>query len=261
MEPEEIDKLFRDKLAGRPALPSPDAWMRLQQQLEPKKKEKTMWVYYAAASVVVLLMAGLFYFRTGQPASGPVIATVPAAQTPAPAPASEKGATEQMQVADSGPARPQAAPEPFPVQQQPAQAVTARAIAASKPQAPRARTRTTASEAPVQLAANQPQQEISQEQPAAVLAALPASPSTQTSTAPDLSIVEVKVQRHPGQDQDPGLRDNLNRKGQLLKNIYKQARNLKNGEPVELASLGVNEGRIQEETKELKQKISNVISL
>ncbi|MGV3642150.1 MAG: hypothetical protein ACO1NZ_16615 [Adhaeribacter sp.] len=259
MEPEEIDKLFRDKLAGRPALPSPEAWMRLQQQMEPKKKEKTMWIYYAAASVVLLMMAGLLYFRSGQPGAGPAIATAPASKAPAPAP--EKPATEQLQLANTRPAPQQALPEVVSGRQQEAQPAVARVSGGSKPKSPRTRTRTRPVEAPVQLAVSEQQEQKSQDQPSLALAATPGSQPAQASAEPDLSIVEVKVQRNPEVDQEPGLRDNLNRKGQLLKNIYKQARNLKNGEPVELASLGVNEGRIQEETKELKQKISNVISL
>lgn len=259
MEPEEIDKLFQDKLAGRPALPSPEAWMRLQQQMEPKKKEKTMWIYYAAASVVLLLMAGLLYFRSGQQGTGPAIATVPATKAPAAAP--EKPATEQLQLANTRPAPQEALPEVVPARQQKPQPAVARVSGGSEAQAPRTSTRTRPGETPVQLAVHEPQKQNNQEQPAMALAATPASPSVMVSAVPDLSIVEVKVQRNPEGDQEPGLRDNLNRKGQLLKNIYKQARNLKNGEAVELASLGVNEGRIQEETKVLKQKISNVISL
>ncbi len=65
MEPEEIDNLFREKLKGFAPLPSPDAFMRLQQKMEPPKKERSLWIYYAAASISILLIAGLFIFRNG----------------------------------------------------------------------------------------------------------------------------------------------------------------------------------------------------
>lgn len=92
---------------------------------------------------------------------------------------------------------------------------------------------------------------------------MPAGQQTLASPTPDLSVVEVVVQRDAdaGPMEDLDLREQLSRKSQLLKNIYKQARNLKNGEPVELAAIGVDKDRIQEETKELKQKLTNVISL
>jgi hypothetical protein len=67
MEPEEIDKLFKDRLAGLPATPSPDAWLRLQQKIEPPKKERTMWLYYAAASISLFILAGLLFFRNAGP--------------------------------------------------------------------------------------------------------------------------------------------------------------------------------------------------
>ena len=256
MEPEEIDKLFRDKLANRPALPSPEAWMRIQEQMEPRKKERPMWIYYAAASVVLLLLAGLLYFRSAQHGGGPAIATAPATQ----APATGTPAAQPEQLAATRTAPAETASGPLAPQQQDIQPAS-RVAALSTPKRSRERIRVAPSPTPVQLAKNQEPQETSQDQPAPVLAALPASPPAQPGTTPDLSMVEVKVQRNPEAGGEPGLRDNLNRKGQLLKNIFKQARNLKNGEQVEFASLGVNEERIQEETRELKQKISNVISL
>ena len=93
------------------------------------------------------------------------------------------------------------------------------------------------------------------------------SVSDETSTVTDGIILSdaaaAKVKTLLDQEgrEDLALRENLSRKGNLLKNIFHQARNLKNGDPVELATLGVDKGKIQEETRELKQKLTNVISL
>ena len=264
MEPEEIDKLFRDKLAGRPALPSPEVWMRLQQKMEPQKKEKTMWIYYAAASVVLLMMAGMLYFRAGQQAAGPGLATAPKPEIPAPATLPEKAAMPgktrpvPLPLASSTPSiREGSSPAASAQVQLPDSRPAENRVAVKRP----SRHRKVQPEAPLQPAGKGRDQNNEADQPAPTLAALPNQQPAVAGATPDLSVVEVKVQRQAETGEEPGLRGNLNRKGQLLKNIYKQARNLKNGEPVELAALGVKEGRLQEETKELKQKISNVISL
>jgi hypothetical protein len=260
MEPEEIDKLFRDKLTGRPAVPSPDAWMRLQQKMEPPKKQRTMWVYYAAASVVVLLVAGILFFNRGGDAAGPAVATAPqvvppAAKKPAEAPVesnlvADREPEPSMAPATAGPASAQRLAGTRKHKSLPSSRQANQAVGLS-------------AETPVVAAASQPA-------PAKIPApeaARPSAPAIQSQelagTAPDLSIVEVVVKRDAdtGPEEDLTLREQLNRKGHLLKNIYKQARNLKNGEPVELATIGVDKGRIQEETKELKQKLTNVISL
>jgi hypothetical protein len=51
------------------------------------------------------------------------------------------------------------------------------------------------------------------------------------------------------------------KKQKLAKNIFKQVRNLSNGERVELSELGINADRIALETQIGKQKISKVINL
>src|SRR5688572_9418168 len=63
MEPEEIDKLFKNRLNGLPVMPSADAWARLHTKMEPRKKKRTMLVYYAAASLLILLVSGLLLFQ------------------------------------------------------------------------------------------------------------------------------------------------------------------------------------------------------
>jgi hypothetical protein len=256
MEPEEIDKLFRDKLAGRAAMPSPDAWMRLQQKMEPPKKERNLWIYYAAASVVILLVSGILYFKNGANPTGPAVATAPRVvlplpSGPAPTPPAKESVTNKQPLQQVAQA-PVATPESRNLKSK-------NPVLPARPRRmnPAVQTQERQSEAPALAAANPPASEKApgdrQAAPAVALA----------SAAPALSVVEVVVKREGGpvSSAETNLRENLSRKGHLLKNIYKQARNLKNGEPVELAALGVDKGRLQEETKELKQKLNNVISL
>jgi hypothetical protein len=266
MEPEEIDKLFRDRLAGLPATPAADAWMRLQQKMDPPKKEKTMWIYYAAASVVILLVASILYFKHENDPTGPAVATAPGVTQPAPILPAESP-------------EPAEAPNPNdqPLNQEPAsqlaQVPVAAPAKATKPQLaakprkghPAARNKAVISvPAPALAASSQPvPTETRKAVTAPVSGPTAVKPGALASAAPALEVVEVVVTRGPESSADGELtiRENLSRKGNLLKNIYQQARNLKNGDPVELAALGVDKGKIQEETKELKQKLTNVISL
>jgi hypothetical protein len=265
MEPEEIDKLFRDKLAGLSATPPADAWMRLQQKMEPPKKERTMWIYYAAASVVILLVAGILYFRNGADPAGPAVATTPVLAPPVPVSPAEKPATPKspeapLQLQNREPASQIAQVPPADPVREPAGAKKNRLAAKPRRLNPAPSTKAAMPEpAPVLAATSQPEatETRAPSPPATVAKASPAG------TAPAIGVVEVVVARgpEPSAGEDLTLRENLSRKGNLLKNIYQQARNLKNGDPVELATLGVDKGKIQEETRELKQKLTNVISL
>jgi hypothetical protein len=279
MEPEEIDKLFRDKLAGMPVLPPADAWNRLQEKMEPPKKEKTRWLYYAAASVLLLLMAGILFLKTGDDPAGPAVATAPLPVPQAGQPRVEKSAAPETPAIADKTAKPDQT-----IHRQPE--APAAQVAASMPVARQAKANNLrVAAAPrrkpgpashrAAITSPDPQPVLTARQPEQTLAVAPAvhspsrpagaavQPTSLASVRAMPGVVEVVVTRgpDPAADEDLSLRDNLSRKGNLLKNIYKQARNLKNGEPVELAALGVDKEKIKEETKELKQKISNVISL
>ncbi len=71
MEPNKLDKQFKDSLDNRVISPSPMAWDRLDSMLtaaEEKKgtvKLKTSWLYIAAGFIGIMLAATLF-FRAGQ---------------------------------------------------------------------------------------------------------------------------------------------------------------------------------------------------
>ena len=64
MEPNKLEKLFREKLESREIKPSEGSWDRLDAMLtvaeEPKPKRKFKWLYLAASVVGVLLMGTVF---------------------------------------------------------------------------------------------------------------------------------------------------------------------------------------------------------
>ncbi|MFZ9733092.1 MAG: hypothetical protein ACO3BA_06970, partial [Schleiferiaceae bacterium] len=67
MNPQDLDKLFRDALGEGRAQPRPDSWARVAAGLPSaaanapaKPKRRVLWYRYAAAASVVLAAAGLW---------------------------------------------------------------------------------------------------------------------------------------------------------------------------------------------------------
>ncbi|GAA3940031.1 hypothetical protein [Hymenobacter algoricola] len=58
MQPEDIDKLFRDQLRDHAPAPPAYLWTQLEAELQPARKRPAMWLYAAAAVVALLLVAG-----------------------------------------------------------------------------------------------------------------------------------------------------------------------------------------------------------
>jgi hypothetical protein len=58
MQPEDIDKLFRDQLHHHAPTPPAYLWDQLEAELQPARKRPTMWLYAAAAMIALLIMAG-----------------------------------------------------------------------------------------------------------------------------------------------------------------------------------------------------------
>jgi len=263
MEPEEIDRLFKDRLAGLPAMPSADAWSRLQRKMEPPKKENKIWLYYVAASISILLVVGLLFFRNQALISSQQVAvTKPIIEQKIDKPIeiAPEQATENK-VAASGTIE---APE---FKKEVAFSVAGKTskIKDNNLLAQANRKRTTAKTA---ITKKKEQQLVIETQ---VLLAqennLP-SPDKQVTLALNepVNIIQVTVKRDNLDEltkahEESGLRDNLANKGRFLKNIYKQARNLKNGERVELAALGINTERLKDEKNNIKEKINKVIPL
>ena len=268
MEPEEIDKLFKDRLGNLPAMPSADAWMRLQQKMEPPKKTRSMWIYYAAASVTLLLVAGFWFFSQPSNLNNGTLATANKPESTLPAPVKKdapliitppKIKTPGNQLAQAEETKPivklKTVAQP-PVKVKKTAAANAQLLAEAKK--PKKANKIKANENALPpantpaLPASEPEELLAQVNPEQ-----PANASALTA-----NVVEVRIKRDETDEAARSdLRENLARKTSLLKNIYKQARNLKNGEQIELAALGINTEKISSETKEIKEKINKIIPL
>ncbi|RYU83294.1 hypothetical protein [Hymenobacter persicinus] len=101
MQPEDIDKLFRDQLRDHAPAPPAYLWNQLEAELKPAKKRPAMWLYAAAAVVALLLVAGGgWLWQT--PGAGTLAGS--AVKSTAPAPAAPVAA-EKTSVAQATPPR------------------------------------------------------------------------------------------------------------------------------------------------------------
>lgn len=101
MQPEDIDKLFRDRLEGHAPTPPAYLWNQLEAELQPAKKRPVLWMWAAAASVALLLVSSLLWLYTGPgriSGSTPVATSGPAAQPVAPATPLEKKSSNPAEV-------------------------------------------------------------------------------------------------------------------------------------------------------------------
>ena len=276
MEPEEIDKLFKNKFSNLPVPPAADAWMRLQAKMEPPKKERTMWIYYAAASVIILLVSGLLLFRNYNQQPTPTVA-----QTEVKKPL-EKINLKNLATQATTPPETSSTSKTAVI----AQVNKEAEVVAKEPQL-ESREETTPKKEVVRLAQVKPKvtgKKPGKEFPAATqvknetgnapalavqnkAVKAPESQSMAAENEANNQVVQVLVKQDNTGDaalaftEDANLRESISKKGALLKNIYKQARNLKNGEPVELATLGLDTEKINAEKENIKQKLNKVISL
>ncbi|TGE18026.1 hypothetical protein [Hymenobacter elongatus] len=58
MQPEDIDKLFRNQLQHHAPTPPAYLWEQLEAEIQPARKRPAMWLYAAAAMVALLIVAG-----------------------------------------------------------------------------------------------------------------------------------------------------------------------------------------------------------
>ncbi|OUJ74872.1 hypothetical protein [Hymenobacter crusticola] len=65
MQPEDIDKLFREKLQHHAPTPPAHLWAQLEEELQPAKKRPVMWLYAAAAVIALLLVVGAGWLLRG----------------------------------------------------------------------------------------------------------------------------------------------------------------------------------------------------
>ncbi|MBC6699353.1 hypothetical protein [Hymenobacter sp. BT190] len=258
MQPEDIDKLFREKLAQHAPTPPAYLWNQLEDELQPTKKRPLLWICAAAASVLLLLVSGVVWLQNNglQPASSGAIATAQSsAQRPQLATPEPAAPVENKNTVASTPQ----ATTPPPAASSPSDATTG-LVASSRPlQSPATSTRqpaTTTARPRVVAPATQPASQAAQEAvavqapspqperplepvapasqplPALALAATPAPAPTgpievevRRSTVP---AVATAAQATPRQRSLGGV-------------LLRQARNAVRGERLSLAEAGLPE--------------------
>ncbi|WP_299822030.1 hypothetical protein [uncultured Pontibacter sp.] len=294
MRPEEIDKIFKERLGSTTPTPPADLWNRLQdrmeaempQQLKPKEEKKSfMWIYSSvAATLSLLLTVGVvFYNIKSTPEVSDTLAlkdktilleepmyNAPVEEAVAQVEAIEKPAEKKSEIISEPRATKEASPASNITEavERPATLAKAKTKAVQQTKAARANTASQPT-AQVQqaLAQNTPTTESPAEAATVIPTGKPVMPSALAASA-DMNAkpVEITIVRSAApaiatavaEEKETG---GLEKKAKLAKNIFKQARNLANGEQVQLADLGIRADRVALETQIGKQKISKVINL
>lgn len=280
MKPEDIDKLFNERLGKLERMPSQDTWLRLQEQLQPQPKRSVipMWLSYAATVAFLLLTGTYLYFnRLHSPSQRPVTTLVqplpltqpedvlpattqtrkdPLANRPAtiaqykPQPAVTQASDASPQARSTAPAptlaglpsTPKAVQTSTPRRQQPAQAAV---LSPRQPEQTQS----------IQLALNEPKPQTAQV----------ATPSAAELPAQAIEVVIVKsetgVLLTDGSKQEEEDAAAPTHKRKLMKGLLKQVINLAAGERVDLADLGIDNYSIAVETQIGNRKISKTINL
>ncbi len=298
MKPEEIDKLFNDRLGKAAPTPPADLWNRLQARIEeemppqqpslqitpaeePKAgKQRFLWMYSSiAATLSLLLTVGIVFYniRTNAPELREAVVKTHEQQI--------QERPEMVEPLETLPAEIAVAEEKnekvFEAEatevKAPASKVTERVTKAKtvasvtakstmkKSSERRTGTTNTADKAR-SVAAVKTAPELAAVSPELKPADEPALASAKT-TAANLNAepVEIVIKRaiEPQQVQPVAAepQHGVEKKARLAKNIFKQVRNLSNGEPVELSELGINANKIALQTQIGKQKFSKVINL
>ncbi|GAB3293658.1 hypothetical protein [Hymenobacter tenuis] len=253
MQPEDIDKLFRDRLQGHAPTPPAFIWAEIEAEIQPRRKRPAMWLAAAAVALLTLL-GGAWWVLTGAnpgglgqpelaattprasvPATTPEIISNPQATTPsaspsspieAPAdePASVVATTEPSLETRSRGVQPDPAPVSRPLARPRASAPRHLALASSAaPQAP-----SVASATPTRPALTAQPQDPELERPTALPTA------TVASTGP----IEVEVRSAA---ETPVMADANTARRPRLTSLIRQARNAVKGERVSLTDAGLPE--------------------
>ncbi|NVO85378.1 hypothetical protein [Hymenobacter terrestris] len=85
MQPEDIDKLFRERLAGHAPTPPTFVWAEIEAEIQPAKRRRpAMWLAAASVALLVLLGAAGWLLTGGlAPAGRPELAATAPARVPA----------------------------------------------------------------------------------------------------------------------------------------------------------------------------------
>ncbi|MHC2990195.1 hypothetical protein OB13_00805 [Pontibacter sp. HJ8] len=290
MKPEDVDKLFRERLGPSSPTPPADLWNRLQDRMEagmPAKEEEKkprgfMWMTYSIAAAISLLLAvGIVFYNVQrgtvavdgmaqnkkQVPEQPLIIEEPAADQPVVAQATEPLAIPEQAEVQKTPETPAPAPAK-------ADAIP-RATLAKAEKKPAPVRQGTPTAAPKAAGTNSAPQLIAKAEQPAIPAKVekdayintgevaPATLASAGSVNMNAQPVEIIIKRTSAVQPTEAEEEltGFEKKQKLAKNIFKQARNLSNGERVELSELGINADKIALETQIGKQKISKVIQL
>ncbi|WBA43111.1 hypothetical protein [Hymenobacter canadensis] len=258
MQPEDIDKLFRERLAEHAPTPPAYLWNQLEDELQPAKKRPVLWMWAAAASVVLLLVSGVLWLQSSglRPAGAGAVATGsrpaqrPARTTvePAATPKNKNAVAAAPQAtAPSGPASTtsEANTDLAPGTRQP-QLATTRQLAAARPRAMAPAGRPASQPAQeavaVQVPSPQPERPLEPVAPAPQPQQLPTTALALAATpapAPTGSI-EVEVRRSAAPAVATAAPANP-RQRSLGGVLLRQARNAVRGERLSLAEAGLPE--------------------
>lgn len=293
MKPEDIDKLFKEGLGGSSPTPPADLWNRLQDRIETEmpaadnneaKPRGFMWLSYSiAAAITLLLSVGIVFYsvqngtmpverdglasHNGLKPERPLVILEPATTEGQIAQATESAVTPSADDKANESTIPAETVVRAPKQ---SEMVARHTIAKAKP---KSAAKSVGLKNSAKNVVATPQLLARNERPAIPDAPQQVELGNTGETTPvvfasntvDMNAqpVEIIIKRAVAV-QEVEENEELNgfeKKQKLAKNIFKQVRNLSNGEKVELSELGINADRIALETQIGKQKISKVINL
>ncbi len=265
MQPEDIDKLFRERLAGHAPTPPAFVWAEIEAEIQPAKRRRPVMWLAAAAVALLTLLGGAWWLLSG---SG--LNTTGRPELAATQPAARATTTPALAGSTTAPATSAAAPEKNTV----AQATPALAPSSSLPEAaataparrPATVVATTAPASAARPGGVQPGPATDRQPSAPTLVAASASPANGLApvkalalTPPDLPEPTLTTVHRPATlptravaftgpievDVRPGaepeaLTAEPARRGGLL-SVLRQARNVVKGDPVDLTATGLPE--------------------
>ncbi|MBC5773415.1 hypothetical protein H8S95_05010 [Pontibacter sp. KCTC 32443] len=286
MEPEEVDKLFKERLGRVAPTPPADLWNRLQERMqeelpqatpqiqpeEHQEKRRLGFLYYSIAAAIALLLAVGVVLKLQQPqtitdqtiASADVTTETikPAEITLAPEVTTEQSIAA-VTTPDEETTIASVTEEPTIVAEQ-EKAVAKKPVIKPRRKAEQQWVKVEAPQQPAMLAQQKTKPEEPKQEPVQAAMQTPVAFASANSAEP----VEIIIKRSVSSEvvamasaDEPEETSSFDRKQRLAKNIFKQVKNLSNGEKINLADVGLNADKIALETKIGKQKISKVINL
>jgi hypothetical protein len=295
MRPEDIDKLFKERLGNTTPTPPADLWNRLQDRVEaemphtaplqPKEERRTfVWLYSSvAATASLVLTVGVVFFniKTGTPEISETIAekgSIEISETPiAKQPSPKTIAQADMQADNTSEEKnitPQATDASTTASSNSEEVLKTESIARATPKAVQRKpakasvTKQPQATAQPAIAANTLTERAAEAAEASTAPAvkLVTPPAAFAATSADLNAEPVEIIIKRAVTSQPAMAEadapgDVNKKAKLAKNIFKQVRNLASGDGVELSELGINADRVALNTQVGKQKFFKVINL